>query len=44
MTEGPTIYPELNHPHGIALNFKRAVLAKERQYMITDRERPVIAR
>ena len=43
MTKGPIIYLELNHPHGIALNFQRAVFAKERQYMITDRERPVIA-
>ena len=43
MTKGPIIYLELDHPHGIALNFQRAVFAKERQYMITDRERPVVA-
>ena len=43
MTKGPIIYLELNHPHGIALNFQRAVFAKERQYMVTDRERLVVA-
>ena len=35
MTKGPIIYLELNHPHSIALNFQRAVFAKEQQYMIT---------
>ena len=44
MTKGPGADPELNDPYGVTLNFQGPVLAKERQDMIADCERPIVAR
>jgi hypothetical protein len=43
VTKDPGADPELNDPHGVTLNLKRSVLAKERQNMIADCKRPIVA-
>jgi hypothetical protein len=43
VTKGPGANPEFNQPHGVTLNFLRAVLAKERQNMIADCKRSIVA-
>src|SRR4051812_42837092 len=43
VTKGPGADSQLNDPHGVTLNFQGPVLAKERQNMIADWKRPIVA-
>src|SRR3977135_961602 len=43
VTKGPGADAELTDPPGVTLNFQRSVLAKERQNMIADCKRPIVA-